>query len=51
MIRWINENLGGSRAPEMEELEQWKNENVDIVINLLEGSYGRFFYRNVKFFG
>ncbi len=48
MIRWINENLGGSRAPEIEELEKWKNENVDMVINLLEGSYGKFLFEQQK---
>ncbi len=41
MIRWILENLGGSRAPEPEELDLWKKENVDTIINLLNGEYGK----------
>ncbi len=40
MIRWITEHLGGSRAPEPEELKDWKKENVHTIINLLDGSYG-----------
>jgi len=35
MIRWVIENLGGSRAPEPEELDIWVNEGVNTVINLL----------------
>jgi len=42
MIRWITENIGGSRAPQPEELHIWKNEEVDTVINLLQGEYGDF---------
>jgi len=41
MIRWILENLGGSRAPEPEELDLWKKEKVDTIINLLNGEYGK----------
>ncbi len=48
MIRWITENLGGSRAPELEELKEWKNQNVNLVINLLEGSYGKFLFENQR---
>ena len=40
MIRWITKHLGGSRAPEPEELKDWKKENVHTIINLLDGSYG-----------
>ncbi|NPA13319.1 MAG: dual specificity protein phosphatase family protein [Aquificae bacterium] len=42
MIRWITDYLGGSRAPEPWELENWKKEGVDVVINLLKGEYGDF---------
>lgn len=42
MIRWITDFLGGSKAPEPEELDIWKGENIDTVINLLEGTYGDF---------
>ena len=48
MIRWILNNLGGSRAPEPEELDLWKSENVDTVINLLNGDYGRFLAEEEK---
>ena len=40
MIRWILNNLGGSRAPEPSELDIWKRENVNTIINLLTGDYG-----------
>ncbi|WP_457644151.1 protein-tyrosine phosphatase family protein [Persephonella sp.] len=42
MIRWVIENLGGSRAPEPEELDIWVNEGINTVINLLGGDYGSF---------
>ncbi len=48
MIRWITENLGGSRAPEIEKLQKWKDEKVDVVVNLLEGSYGKFLFEEQK---
>ena len=48
MIRWITENIGGSRAPEIEELPLWKNEGVNTIINLLEGSYGDFIAQKQK---
>jgi len=48
MIRWITNNLGGSRAPEPEELDIWKNQNIDTVINLLNGDYGRFITEEQK---
>ena len=48
MIRWITDSLGGSRAPEPEELDLWKKENVDTVINLLNGDYGRFISEEQK---
>jgi len=48
MIRWIDEFLGGSRAPEPEELENWKKSDVDTVINLLGGDYGRFISEKEK---
>ncbi len=48
MIRWITDNLGGSRAPEPEELEKWKNEGVDVVVNLLNGEYGDFIAEKQK---
>ncbi len=48
MIRWILENLGGSRAPEPEELDIWKAQNVDTIINLLNGDYGRFITEEQK---
>ncbi len=48
MIRWILENLGGSRAPELEELDIWKAQNIDTIINLLNGDYGRFITEEQK---
>jgi protein-tyrosine phosphatase len=48
MIRWITEYLGGSRAPELDELEVWKNEGINTVINLLEGDYGKFIAEKQK---
>ncbi|WP_457626820.1 protein-tyrosine phosphatase family protein [Persephonella sp.] len=42
MIRRITDYLGGSRVPEPEELPLWKEEGVDVVINLLKGEYGDF---------
>jgi protein-tyrosine phosphatase len=48
MIRWITKNLGGSKAPEIEKLKEWKKENIDLVINLLEGSYGKFLFEQQK---
>ncbi len=48
MIRWITDFLGGSRAPEPEELEFWKGENINTVINLLEGTYGDFIAEKEK---
>jgi protein-tyrosine phosphatase len=51
MIRWITSYLGGSKAPEPEELEIWKNENVNTVINLLEGTYGNFIAEKEKEYG
>ncbi len=41
MIRWVYKTLGGSRAPDIDELDEWRNEGVDTVINLLDGQYGR----------
>jgi len=41
MIRWILNNLGGSRAPETEDLKEWKNKGVDTIINLVNGEYGK----------
>lgn len=51
MIRWITNFLGGSKAPEPEELDIWKNENINTVINLLEGTYGNFIAEKEKEFG
>ncbi len=48
MIRWILDNLGGSRAPEPEELDIWKAQNIDTIINLLNGDYGRFLTEEQK---
>ncbi len=48
MIRWISKNLGGSRAPDIKDLQKWKKEGVSLVINLLEGSYGRFLFEEEK---
>ncbi|RMD47518.1 MAG: protein phosphatase, partial [Aquificota bacterium] len=48
MIRWITENVGGSRAPNPEELLIWKNESVNTVINLLQGDYGDFIAEKQK---
>ncbi len=48
MIRWIDEFLGGSRAPEPEELKNWKEENINTVINLLGGTYGNFISEKEK---
>ncbi|RMA97577.1 protein-tyrosine phosphatase family protein [Hydrogenothermus marinus] len=48
MIRWITENIGGSRAPEPEELCIWQKEGVNTVINLLKGSYGDFIAEKQK---
>ncbi len=42
MIRWILENLGGSRVPEPNELDLWVDEKINTVINLLGGDYGDF---------
>ncbi len=42
MIRWIEDFLGGSRAPEPQELKEWKEHNINTVINLLGGDYGNF---------
>ena len=42
MIRWITDFLGGSRAPEPDELEQWRKEGINVIINLLKGEYGDF---------
>ena len=50
MIRWIDKNLGGSKAPELDELKLWKEQNVNLVINLLEGSYGKFLFEKQKEF-
>jgi protein-tyrosine phosphatase len=41
MIRWILNNLGGSRAPNLEDLKEWKEENVGTIINLVNGEYGK----------
>ncbi|RUM59887.1 MAG: protein phosphatase [Persephonella sp.] len=51
MIRWILENLGGSRAPEPEELDLWKKEKVDTIINLLNGEYGKNLAEEEKKYG
>jgi protein-tyrosine phosphatase len=48
MIRWILNNLGGSRAPEVEDLKEWKKEGVNTVINLLNGDYGKFIAEEEK---
>ncbi|RUM46460.1 MAG: protein phosphatase [Hydrogenothermus sp.] len=48
MIRWITDFLGGSKAPEPEELDIWKDENINTVINLLEGTYGDFIAEKEK---
>ncbi len=48
MIRWILDNLGGSRAPEPEELDIWKAQNIDTIINLLNGDYGKFITEEQK---
>lgn len=42
MIRWITDYLGGSRVPEPEELKIWKEQGVDVIVNLLKGDYGSF---------
>ncbi|HHG75416.1 MAG TPA: protein phosphatase [Persephonella sp.] len=51
MIRWITDYLGGSRVPEPEELILWKEEGVDLVINLLKGEYGDFIAQKQKEIG
>ena len=51
MIRWITDYLGGSRAPEPEELKIWKEEGVDTIINLLKGDYGDFIAQKQKKMG
>lgn len=51
MIRWITDYLGGSRAPEPEELKIWKEEGVDTIINLLKGDYGDFIAQKQKEMG
>ncbi len=48
MIRWINQYLGGSKAPTPEDLLQWKKEGVNTVVNLLEGDYGNFIAQKQK---
>lgn len=51
MIRWITDYLGGSRVPEPEELLQWKEKGVSVVINLLKGEYGDFIAERQKDLG
>ncbi len=51
MIRWVYKTLGGSRAPDIDELEQWKKEGVDLVINLLDGDYGKWLAEEQKKYG
>ncbi len=48
MIRWIEDFIGGSRAPEPEELKEWKKNNINTVINLLSGDYGNFIANKEK---
>ncbi|WP_157560666.1 dual specificity protein phosphatase family protein [Hydrogenivirga sp. 128-5-R1-1] len=48
MIRWITDYLGGSRAPEPQELETLKEEGINTIINLLEGDYGNFIAQKQK---
>ncbi|NPA53395.1 MAG: dual specificity protein phosphatase family protein [Aquificae bacterium] len=48
MIRWIEDFLGGSRAPEPQELKEWKENNINTVINLLGGEYGNFIAKKQK---
>ncbi len=40
MIRWVYKTLGGSRAPDIDELDLWRNEGINTIINLLDGQYG-----------
>ncbi len=47
-FRWITENLGGSRAPDVDELDKWKEYGIDTIVNLLEGSYGTFLFEKQK---
>ena len=48
MIRWITDYLGGSRAPEPQELETLKEKGINTIINLLEGDYGSFIAQKQK---
>lgn len=48
MIRWITNYLGGSRAPEPQELQLLKEENINTIINLLQGNYGDFIAQKQK---
>ncbi len=48
MIRWVYKTLGGSRAPDIDELEEWKKEGVNTIINLLDGQYGRWLAEQQK---
>ncbi len=48
MLRWIESNIAGSRAPEPEELKLWKENDIYAVINLLGGDYGNFIAEKQK---
>ncbi len=48
MLRWIESNIAGSRAPEPEELKLWKENDIYTVINLLGGDYGNFIAEKQK---
>ncbi|NPA52328.1 MAG: dual specificity protein phosphatase family protein [Aquificae bacterium] len=40
MVRWVYKTLGGSKAPDLEDLKKWKEEGISTIINLLDGYYG-----------